>query len=94
MLAGDESSDMTINNLYSKSIKKTKIKISSINPTPDNNPSGAYYPGIRGNNQLVIYTPAYGEYTGTNEFGKEAIVIDDKVFGFCGSNCYIPETAL
>lgn len=72
-------------------IKSSRIKINSINPTPETNPAGAYYPGFRGNNQLVIYTPAFGEYTGTNEFGKEAIVTEDKVFGFCGSNCYIPK---
>lgn len=72
-------------------IKTSRIKINSINPTPETNPLGAYYPGFRGNNQLVIYTPAFGEYTNTNEFGKEAIVIEDKVFGFCGSNCYIPK---
>ena len=72
-------------------IKTSRIKINAINPTPESNPLGAYYPGFRGNNQLVIYTPTFGEYTNTNEFGKEAIVIEDKVFGFCGSNCYIPK---
>lgn len=72
-------------------IKKSQIRINSINPTPETNPSGAYYPGFRGNNQLVVYTSAFGEYTNTNEFGKEAIVIENKVFGFCGSNCYIPK---
>ena len=72
-------------------IKTSHIKINAINPTPETNPSGAYYPGFRGNNQIVVYTPAFGEYTGTNEFGKEAIIIEDKVFGFCGSNCYIPK---
>lgn len=71
--------------------KRARIKINSINPTPESNPMGSYYPGFRGNNQLVVYTSAFGEYTGTNEFGKEAIVIEDKVFGFCGSNCYIPK---
>jgi len=75
----------------SKCIKKSHIRINSINPTPESNPSGAYYPGFRGNNQLIIYTPAFGEYTNTNEFGKEAIVIENKVFGFCGANCYIPK---
>jgi uncharacterized lipoprotein YddW (UPF0748 family) len=70
---------------------KSSTKINAINPTPETNPLGGYYPGFRGNNQLVIYTPEYGEYTGTNEYGKEAIVIEDKVFGFCGSNCYIPK---
>jgi len=78
-------------NTNSKFIKMTRIKLNAINPTSETNPAGAYYPGFRGNNQLVIYTPAYGEYTNTNEFGKEAVVIDDKVVEFCGSNCYIPK---
>lgn len=72
-------------------IKKSSIKINAINPTPLTNPIGAYYPGFRGNNQLVVYTPTFGEYTNTNEFGKEAIIIEDKVFGFGGSNSYIPK---
>ena len=72
-------------------IKSSRIKINAINPTPETNPLGAYYPGFRGNNQLVVYTSTFGEYTNTNEFGKEAIIIGDKVFGFCGSNCYIPK---
>jgi len=72
-------------------IKTSRIKINAINPTPETNPLGAYYPGFRGNNQLVVYTSGFGEYTNTNEFGKEAIVIEDKVFGLCGSNCYIPK---
>ena len=76
------------NNQY---IKKSSIKINAINPTPETNPLGSYYPGFRGNNQVVVYTPAFGEYTNTNEFGKEAIIIENKVFGFCGSNCYIPK---
>jgi len=78
-------------NASNQCIKTSRIKINSINPTPETNPLGAYYPGFRGNNQLVIYTPSFGEYTNTNEFGKEAIVLEDKVFGFCGSNCYIPK---
>jgi len=78
-------------NASNQCIKTSRIKINSINPTPETNPLGAYYPGFRGNNQLVIYTSGFGEYTNTNEFGKEAIVLEDKVFGFCGSNCYIPK---
>ncbi len=78
-------------NSENQCIKTSKIKINSINPTPETNPFGSYYPGFRGNNQLVIYTASFGEYTNTNEFGKEAIVIENKVFGFCGSNCYIPK---
>lgn len=88
VLAQDATAEETNVN---QCVKKSHIRISAINPNPQTNPLGAYYPGFRGNNQLVIYTSAFGEYTGTNEFGKEAIIIEDKVFGFCGSNCYIPK---
>lgn len=66
------------------------IKISAVNPTPQTNPAGESFPGYRGGNQLIIYTPEYGTYTGTNEFGREATVIDNKVFSFNGANSYIP----
>ena len=78
-------------NQTNQCVKTSRIKINAINPTPETNPLGAYYPGFRGSNQLVVYTSGFGEYTNTNEFGKEAIVIEDKIFGFCGSNCYIPK---
>lgn len=86
--AKNATPEINTNNAY---IKKTSIKINSINPDFDTNPLGAYYPGFRGHNQLIIYTPEFGEYTNTNEFGKEAVVINDKVFCFCGSDCYIPK---
>ena len=75
----------------SEFIKTSSIKISEVDPTPENNPLGAFYPGFRGNNQLIIYTSKFGEYTNTNEFGKEAIVVGGKIFGFGGSNSYIPK---
>jgi uncharacterized lipoprotein YddW (UPF0748 family) len=71
-------------------ISKSEYRISVIDPTPKNNPFGAYYPGLRAGNQLVIYTPAYGERTGTNEFGTEAIVQNDIVSELTGSDSLIP----
>ncbi|NLF83371.1 MAG: hypothetical protein GX568_05240, partial [Candidatus Gastranaerophilales bacterium] len=54
------------------------------------NPMNMFYPGGRGNNQLIIYTPNSGQYTGTNEFGKEATVRGGIVVSFNGANSYIP----
>ena len=71
-------------------ISKSEFPISSINPTPATNPPGAYYPGIRGGNQLIIYTPEYGQRTGTNEYGKEAIVINNTITALTGANSFIP----
>ncbi len=48
------------------------------------------YPGYRGTNQLVIYTRAFGRTTGTNEFGKEAVVEDGVVTKLTGANSTIP----
>ncbi len=49
------------------------------------------YPGYRGANQLVIYTKDFGKTTGTNEFGKEAVVVDGIVTKLTGANSYIPK---
>ena len=48
------------------------------------------YPGYRGPNQLVIYTKEFGRTTGTNEFGKEAVVVDGVVDKLTGANSNIP----
>ena len=49
------------------------------------------FPGYRGANQLVIYTKDFGKTTGTNEFGKEAVVVDDVVVELTGANSIIPK---
>lgn len=72
-------------------ISKSQFPISAIDPTPSNNPVGAYYPGLRAGNQLLIYTPKFGERTGTNEFGAEAVVVNGVVTDFTGSNSLIPQ---
>ena len=48
------------------------------------------FPGYRGANQLVIYKKDYGKTTGTNEFGKEAVVVDGVVVKLTGANSFIP----
>jgi len=52
--------------------------------------NNSYYPGLRGPNQLIIYTPAYGMRTGTNEFGTEAIVENNMVVSLNGADSLIP----
>ncbi len=71
--------------------KSSVRNIDAIDPSPVKNPWGAYYPGFRGANQLIIYTPEYGERTGTNEFGLEAIVKELIVQDMNGSDSLIPK---
>ncbi|MBR1423941.1 family 10 glycosylhydrolase [bacterium] len=52
------------------------------------------YPGGRGANQLVIYTPNYGLHTGTNEFGTEAIVEGNTVTSMSGADSTIPANGI
>lgn len=64
-------------------------KINAIYPL-DNVSLTNTYPGYRGPNQLVIYTRDFARTTGTNEFGKEAIVEDGVVVALTGANSNIP----
>lgn len=68
--------------------------ISAIDPTPLTNLSGSFYPGARGSNQMVIYTPTYGLRTNTNEFGGEAIVTGNIVTSLSGADSIIPRDGL
>lgn len=54
-------------------------QVTVVDPTAESNPEGAKLPGFRGTDQLIIYTPQYGESTGTNEWGYEFTVRDDVV---------------
>lgn len=65
--------------------------ITKIDPTIHNNATGTYFPGVRGTNQLIIYTPEYGEKTNTNEYGTEAIVEGNTVKSLSGADSYIPK---
>lgn len=64
--------------------------ISAIDPTVLSNPSASLYPGLRGSNQMTVYTPAFGIRTGTNEFGTEAIVEGNIVTSLSGADSLIP----
>ncbi len=68
--------------------------ISAVDPQASTNASGANYPGLRGANQLVVYTPSFGFRTNTNEFGTEAIVTGDTVTSLSGADSLIPANGL
>ncbi|MBR2069754.1 MAG: family 10 glycosylhydrolase [Candidatus Gastranaerophilales bacterium] len=79
--------NININPVNDRIISESSRNINAIYPidTPTNS-----YPGYRGTNQLVVYTRAFGENTGTNEFGKEAIIKDGIVVALTGANSTIP----
>ncbi len=68
-----------------------QFQLDITDPTVTTNPAGANYPGLRGGDQLIRYTPAFGKTTGTNEYGAEITVIDGIVVMKTGSNSIIPE---
>jgi len=72
----------------------TKNLINAINPNAWNNRIGAGFPGGRGTNQLVIYTPDYGVRTNTNEFGAEAVVEGNTVTELTGADSFIPQNGV
>lgn len=65
-----------------------------IDPQMSTNIKGASYPGLRGANQLVIYTPYFGYRTSTNEFGTEAVIVGDTVTSLSGADSLIPANGL
>ena len=69
--------------------KETQKTFNAINPQKSESVNN-YYPGLRGPNQLIIYTPEYGLRTGTNEFGTEAIVENNMVTSLNGADSIIP----
>lgn len=71
-------------------LSESSRKINAIYPQDNVLPTNTY-PGYRGPNQLVIYSREYGKTTGTNEFGKEAIIKDDIVVALTGANSIIPK---
>ncbi len=73
---------------------ESMYKIDVVDPVTSTNLRGANYPGLRGANQLVIYSPSFGFRTGTNEFGTEAIVIGNTVTSLSGADSLIPANGL
>ncbi|MCD7879390.1 MAG: family 10 glycosylhydrolase [Candidatus Gastranaerophilales bacterium] len=71
--------------------QESQISVDSINPKRQGAETASYYPGLRGPNQLIVYTPAYGLRTGTNEYGTEAIVENNMVVRLNGADSVIPK---
>ena len=69
---------------------QSMYKIDVIDPVASTNWRGLNYPGLRGANQLVIYTPEFGMRTNTNEFGTEAIVVGNTETSLSGADSIIP----
>ncbi len=64
--------------------------LNAIDPTIVSNTVGSFYPGLRGANQMIVYTPAFGFRTNTNEFGSEAIVCKNITTALGGADSLIP----
>lgn len=73
--------------IYAKSTRG----INEIDPNIMTCKKNSNFPGLRGANQLIIYTPCYGKRTGTNEFGAEAIVRNNTVVALSGADSLIPD---
>lgn len=78
-------------------LRSVSSTLDATDPTPATNPDGVdpgtgrCYPGCRGAEQLIVYTPAWGERTGTNDFGYEVDVVDSRVVARGGNNRVVPE---
>lgn len=73
-----------------------KTKYDAFDPkTYEDNPAGYGVPGMRGNNQLVVYDSLYGSRTGTNEYGYEVVVDKEgEIVSAGGNNSEIPTDGL
>lgn len=74
--------------------RQQSYPISAVDPTILNNSSASFYPGLRGANQMTVYTPVYGLRTNTNEFGSEVIVNGNVVTALSGADSLIPRDGL
>jgi uncharacterized lipoprotein YddW (UPF0748 family) len=83
------------NSFFQKNVlsQSYSYPVNAVNPTVETNPNGASFPGGRGENQLIIYTPAFGEKTKTTlGNGKEAVVVDNVVTKITLGDTSIPPT--
>lgn len=62
----------------------------AVDPSAGRQPESTTAPGFRGENQLMIYTPAFGVQTGTNAAGLEAVVVDGVILRLNAGNSQIP----
>lgn len=84
----------TVTNKNEIIFSQKTFPINAIDPTVLTNSSASFYPGLRGANQMIIYTPTYGYRTNTNEFGSEAIVNGNVVTALSGADSIIPRDGL
>ena len=73
---------------------QSMFRIDVVDPVASTNAKGLNYPGLRGANQLVVYSPSFGFRTNTNEFGTEAIIVGDTVVSLSGADSLIPANGL
>ena len=78
-------------------IRRAATTLDATDPTAATNPGGVdpakgeCFPGCRGAEQLIRYTPAAGrERTGTNDYGYEITVRDGRVVARQGGNSVVP----
>lgn len=71
--------------------QKSSYFVDIIDPHVGDPGVNSVYPGLRGANQLVIYTPGFGIRTNTNEFGAEAMVVNNTVVRLTGADSIIPK---
>ena len=69
----------------------TTRRISAKYPSEVVNKAGENFPGHRGPGQLVVYFSGFGETTGTNEYGTEAVIQDNVVVKLTGADSIIPK---
>ncbi len=72
-------------------ITQSCYKVSGIYPSKYEINATNSFPGYRGPNQLIVYKPEWGLRTGTNEFGKEAVVVNGIVVQLTGADSIIPK---
>lgn len=67
-----------------------RFPYTAVDPTALNQPANKGIPGFRAENQLMIYTPASGVQTGTNQAGLEAVVENGVIAKLNPGNSPIP----
>ncbi len=89
VLLGSEDSFQAVWNIA----PDIKARVNRIGQLSAVNPAEPFvYPGGRGPDQLIVYTPEYhNTSTRTNEWGQEVLVRKGKVIEFPGNDTLIPE---
>ncbi|MBD7963229.1 glycoside hydrolase family 10 protein [Fictibacillus norfolkensis] len=77
--------------LYEPTEKREQKQSNAVDPTRESNPDGAVFDGFRGPDQLIVYKPAFGESTKTNQYGYEITVENGFVTKLGGGNSKIPK---